>query len=84
MGANNVSVFAMPRMKTYLEENGPWSQLVSYRNIDIKSLENENIVELSKNLRVTPFLVPHRDEFSETVGYKIATTSKSALFIPFP
>ncbi len=26
--------------------------------------------------------VPHRDEFSETVGYKIITPQKSLLFIP--
>ena len=31
---------------------------------------------------MTPFLVPHRDEFSETVGYKIEGTKKTALFIP--
>jgi len=27
-------------------------------------------------------LVPHRDEFSETVGFRIATSVKSYLFIP--
>jgi len=31
---------------------------------------------------VTPFLVPHRDEFSETVGYRIDGPNKSAIFIP--
>ena len=31
---------------------------------------------------VTPFLVPHRDEFSETVGYKISGPAKTVLFIP--
>jgi pyrroloquinoline quinone biosynthesis protein B len=31
---------------------------------------------------VTPFLVPHRDEYSETVGYMIAGPNKKALFIP--
>ena len=29
-----------------------------------------------------PLQVPHRDEFSETVGYKIIGVNKSALFIP--
>ena len=29
MGANNIPGYAMPVMKQYLEENGPWSQLVS-------------------------------------------------------
>jgi len=70
MNANKIPVFAMSRMRTYLEENGPWSQLVSFNNIDIKSLENETGVELTKDLLVTPFLVPHRDEFSETNNQK--------------
>ena len=29
MNAKEVPVYVMPRMKTFLEENGPWSQLVS-------------------------------------------------------
>lgn len=33
MGASAVPVYAMPRMNDYLKTNGPWSQLVNYRNI---------------------------------------------------
>ncbi|RTE52277.1 MBL fold metallo-hydrolase [Arenibacter aquaticus] len=80
--ANNVKVFAMPKMKTYLETNGPWSQLVSNNNISLTQLKNEESINLTKNAIVTPFLVPHRDEYSETVGYKIKGPNKSALFIP--
>lgn len=80
--ANNVNVFAMPKMKTYLETNGPWSQLVSNNNISITPLKNEQSFKLTKNTIVTPFLVPHRDEYSETVGYKIKGPNKTALFIP--
>ncbi len=32
--------------------------------------------------RITPVLVPHRDEFSETVGYRIESPRKKVLFIP--
>ena len=82
INAENAVVYAMPRMIGYLENNGPWSQLVNNNNILLKKLENERIVELSNTIKVTPFLVPHRDEYSETVGYKIEGPSKSALFIP--
>jgi len=82
MSADNIPVFAMPRMRTYLQENGPWSQLVEFNNIDIQPLRNDSIVVLTKNISVAPFIIPHRDEFSETVGYKITGSSKSALFIP--
>jgi len=82
LGGNKIPVYAMPRMKTYLEENGPWSQLVSFDNIALKKLQNDSTITLNKSLQVTPILVPHRDEFSETVGYKIKGNNKTALFIP--
>ena len=37
---------------------------------------------MAENLKVESFLVPHRDEFSETVGYKIISNDKSLIFIP--
>ena len=80
--ANRTPVYAMPQMKTFLENNGPWSQLVVRNNIDIHALKADSTIQLSSELKVTPFLVPHRDEFSETVGYKIQGPNKSALFIP--
>jgi pyrroloquinoline quinone biosynthesis protein B len=82
MSAKNVTVFAMPRMKTYLETNGPWDQLVANQNIALKMIKNEESIPLTPNIQVTPLLVPHRDEYSETVGYRITGPNKSALFIP--
>lgn len=80
-GASSVPVYAMPRMREYLENNGPWSQLVDYKNILLKPLEDGVSTSLG-SLKVTPFLVPHRDEYSETVGYRIDGPNKSAIFIP--
>jgi len=81
-GAHEVPVFAMPKMKTFLENNGPWSQLITERNINLFPLENGQATTLSEALKVTPLLVPHRDEFSETVGYRISGPRKQALFVP--
>ena len=81
-GKKNIKVFAMPKMKTYLTNNGPWSQLVSLQNISLQNLQHDSTMVLNNRLDVTPFLVPHRDEFSETVGYKIESSKKSVLFIP--
>mgnify|MGYP003684397919 CR=1 FL=1 len=80
--AQRLPVYAMPKMKTFLETNGPWSQLVANQNISIKSLQNNEQLFLTPNLKVVPIQVPHRDEFSETVGYKIIGPKKTALFIP--
>jgi pyrroloquinoline quinone biosynthesis protein B len=82
LGKKNIPVYAMPKMKEFLSNNGPWSQLVTTQNIVFLNLQKDSIVPLSNALKVTPFLVPHRDEFSETVGYKIEGKTNSALFIP--
>ncbi len=82
MNSSSVPVYAMPRMDSFLRNNGPWSQLVNVDNIDIKTIHDQESISLAKGLTVTPFLVPHRDEYSETVGYKIVGPSKSLLFIP--
>ncbi|TXN34910.1 MBL fold metallo-hydrolase [Flagellimonas hymeniacidonis] len=82
LGAKQVPVYAMPQMKSFLESNGPWNQLVTLENISIQEMENEMRVQLTSNLSVIPFIVPHRDEYSETVGFKIIGPSKTALFIP--
>ena len=82
MSAKEVPVFAMPRMRSYLLENGPWSQLVSLENIDLNQLQDEEPIVLNERLSVIPFKVPHRDEFSETVGFQIVYKKKKAIFIP--
>lgn len=82
MGAREVPVFAMPRMRQFLAGNGPWDQLVKLENIRLVSLVDGQRVELTDRISVTPFLVPHRDEYSETVGYRIDGPRRSVLFIP--
>lgn len=82
MGAQGMPVYVMPKMKEFLENNAPWSQLVSLGNIKLVLMEADTPIQLTSNLRVTPLKVPHRDEFSETVGFRIETAEKSLLFIP--
>lgn len=82
MGAAHVPVYAMPRMRDFLAANGPWSQLVTYENIELRPLEDGVPVRISDRLTVTPFLVPHRQEYSEVVGFRIEGPERSALFIP--
>lgn len=81
-GASEVPVFAMPAMSKFLHQNQPWKQLIDLKNIEINTLQVQKAVSLSERLVITPFLVPHRDELSETVGYKIKGPSKTLLFIP--
>ena len=82
MGTNRIPVYVMPKMKTFLEGNGPWSQLVELENISLQKLKSDSTFSLNENIKVKPFLVPHRDEFSETVGYEITINNKYLIFIP--
>ncbi len=82
VNASGVPVYTMPRMANYLRSDGPWSQLVSTGNIELRTLTADSVVVLSPSLSITPLLVPHRDEYSETVGFLVNGPERSALFIP--
>ena len=82
MGTKNVVVYAMPRMTDFLKKNGPWSQLVELSNIQLRPMVADQPIQLNARLTVTPILVPHRDEFSETVGFIVAGPNKKVLFLP--
>ncbi len=81
-GTSKVPVYVMPRFKQYLKTNGPWSQLVKLENIVLNDLIHEKGAELGSQITVKPVLVPHRDEYTETVAYYIKGPNKTALFVP--
>lgn len=82
LGAHNLNVYAMPKMRAFIRENGPWSQLVDLKNIQLLPLVNKKTVQVLDKINITPIVVPHRDEFSETVGYTIQGPNKTVLFVP--
>ena len=79
---HKVPVYAMNRMFKFLSNNGPWDQLIQLENIELRNLQESLPVTLENGIVMTPVLVPHRDEYSETVGYYIKGQSKTALYIP--
>lgn len=68
MGTSGIPVYVMPRMRRFLESNGPWSQLVKLNNISLQSLKADSLIALNDHIQFIPVQVPHRDEFSETIG----------------
>jgi pyrroloquinoline quinone biosynthesis protein B len=82
MNASNIPVYVLPRMKNFLESNGPWSQLVKLNNVSLIGMQSKLTATLSSSLKITAIQVPHRDEFSETVGFVIEGPNKKVLFIP--
>lgn len=82
MGARAMPVYAMPRLRAFLCAHGPWDQLVRLQNIVLHPLQHDSTITLTPRLRITPILVPHRDEYSETVGFRISGPRRTVLFIP--
>ena len=85
-----VPVWSTPRFAGFLRDNGPWSQLVELGQIELEEISpgttDGSIAPVAfeplPGLRVEAFLVPHRDEFSDTVAYKLHGPGKTVLFCP--
>jgi pyrroloquinoline quinone biosynthesis protein B len=82
VNTKELPVYATPRLAGFLRENGPWSQLVRLRNIDIRETAPGEGVTLPGGVTATPVIVPHRDEFSDTVGYRIVGPALTVLYVP--
>jgi pyrroloquinoline quinone biosynthesis protein B len=55
---------------------------VGLGNIALLPLADGEPVELGARITVTPIAVPHRDEYSETVGFRIDGPRRSVLYVP--
>ena len=82
LNSKNIPLYLMPKFYNFILNNGPWNQLVELNNIKLNKIYNREKVILHNNLSFTPIQVPHRDEYSETVGYVIEGIYKKALYIP--
>ena len=81
-GASDVPVYAAPRMAAFLRSDGPWSQLVAYGNIALQEQIPDSTEVTIGPFSVTSFRLPHREEYSEVVGYRIQGPQEAVLFIP--
>ena len=82
MNTKGIPVYILPKMADFLEKNGPWNQLITINNIIIHRLSITEPLILNNDISIISFTVPHRDEYSETAGFKIITPFKKYLFIP--
>ena len=82
MNTNEIPVYVMPKMKSFLENNAPFTQLLELNNIHLFIIQENYPIDIFKDVKIIPFQVPHRNEYSETVGYRIQTSRHSVLYIP--
>tara|TARA_Y100000588_G_C14261876_1_gene927986 strand:- start:2272 stop:3135 length:864 start_codon:yes stop_codon:yes gene_type:complete len=81
MHTRNIPIYVMPKMKQFLEENAPFTQLIDLHNIELNEMVANRAVSLNETISVTPFYVPHRNEFSETVGFQVKSKNTSLIYI---
>ncbi len=82
MAAQALEVYAMDRMAAFLATDAPWRHLVDHGHIRLCRLDGGKRVPLSPGLSITPLLVPHRDEISETVAFRIDGPKRRVLHLP--
>jgi pyrroloquinoline quinone biosynthesis protein B len=80
--SRGLPVFSTPSMARYLENNGPWSQLVQLGNIDLQPTEPGRPIDLGQGVTVTAIRVPHRDEYADTVGFFFSGPRRRVLYVP--
>jgi pyrroloquinoline quinone biosynthesis protein B len=82
ISSSRLPVWSTPRMAEYLRVNGPWSQLVSRENILLNEIAPGASFALEGGVRVTVEPVPHRDEYADTVGFRLLGPQRTILYVP--
>jgi len=80
--AQELSTWGTPRFVEFLGHNGPWRSMVEERRLVLHELAEGKRVELAPDLSVVPFRVPHRDEFSDTLGFEIRGPHRTLAYLP--
>lgn len=74
-------VYASREMAAFLRSNAPWDQLVRFGNVRLVEFAAEAEVQLGE-VQVRALEVPHRDEYTDTLGYILAGPRRRALYVP--
>jgi pyrroloquinoline quinone biosynthesis protein B len=82
LAVKNIPTFVTPRFAKFLRDNDPWKRMVTDERLILHELQPGSPVELAADLHVDCFRVPHRDEFSDTVGFVIQGPRRKLVYLP--
>jgi pyrroloquinoline quinone biosynthesis protein B len=86
VNTRGLPVWATPRMAAFLRGNGPWSLLVSRGNVELREIDPaagaDGSVELGEGVTVRAVPAPHRDEYTDTVGFLVRGPRTAVFFVP--
>lgn len=80
--SRRLPVYASPAMIDFLSANLPWRQLVELENIVLHPLAPDVPLALAADLRVTAVPVPHRNEWSDTLGFVLCGPTRRLFYCP--
>ena len=80
--ARELPVFCSRSMSEFLVGNGPWNQLVELGNISPARIVPGKSFDLAPDVSVLPLAVPHRQEYTDTLGFVIRGPRRTVLYVP--
>jgi pyrroloquinoline quinone biosynthesis protein B len=82
MHTRDLPVWCTPRMASFLRENGPWSLLVGRRNVELRETAPGEAVALGEGVTARAVPAPHRDEYTDTVGWRLEGPNRTVFYVP--
>ena len=79
---DQVPVHVSMAVANVLQTNAPWSGLVDGNHIALETFEPGRTFEPLQGIAIEPVAVPHRDELSDTMAFKVHGAHCTALFCP--
>jgi len=80
--ADRQAVFATDAVCAFLHGNAPWEMLVSAGHIELMRVLLGQPINLTERLIITPIIVPHRGEYSDTVAFLVRGPVRSLFYVP--
>lgn len=82
LGTMPTPCYCSPEMRAFLTENAPWSLLVEEGRITFPPVALDRWIDVDGSFEVKLLPVPHRPEFSDTVGFIFRGPRGSLLYLP--
>lgn len=82
MGIQRTPCYCSRSMEAMLTENAPWSLLVDEGRLVFPRIAMDEWVDVDGVFDVKMVPVPHRPEFSDTVGYLFRGARQTILYVP--
>ena len=82
LGMAPTPTYCTVAMADFLTNNGPWGLMVSEGRLDLRPVVAGEWTRIDDQLQARALLVPHRPEYSDTVGWIFRGPTQTILYLP--